>query len=55
MKELSKEVFAKIERYPTKRKYEIFLTYSSYRLIDPDTYNIIEKDFIKNMNGFTSE
>ncbi|KAL4470329.1 hypothetical protein ABPG74_011940 [Tetrahymena malaccensis] len=55
LKEISKEIFTKLDKYSTKRKYEIFLTYSNYRLIDPNTYNIIEKDFIKNLNGFTSE
>ncbi|KAL4502422.1 hypothetical protein ABPG72_012009 [Tetrahymena utriculariae] len=55
LKEISKEIFTKLDKYSTKRKYEIFLTYSNYRLIDTNTYNIIEKDFIKNLNGFTSE
>ncbi|EAR89520.2 hypothetical protein TTHERM_00158370 (macronuclear) [Tetrahymena thermophila SB210] len=55
LKEISKEIFTKLDKYSTKRKYEIFLTYSNYRLIDHNTYNIIEKDFIKNLNGFTSE
>lgn len=48
-------MFAKIEKYGVKRKFEIFMTYASYQLLDDMTYEIMERDFIQNLNSFTSD